>query len=152
MQYKITDDESEASAMYKQLRAAEEGAVSQPGGKDGRGRKKVEELHSELDDSRRENGRMAASMEERERAAQHAYRERDEMAQLLAQRSAELEAAQAFLPRSESVSDSDIVELVEAPDYEIMQAVTIVAESFDGAHRIAASPETYAAKRKVKVL
>ncbi|VDC07270.1 unnamed protein product [Peniophora sp. CBMAI 1063] len=150
MQYKITDEVDEARAMYKQLRAAEEGAVSQPGCKDERGRKEVEELHRELDDLRRENVRMAASLAERERAAQHACRERDEMAQLLAQRSAELEAAQAFLPRSESVSDSDVVELVEALNYEIMQAATTVAESFDGAHRVAVPPETYATELKAK--
>ncbi|VDB95853.1 unnamed protein product [Peniophora sp. CBMAI 1063] len=103
-------------------------------------------LRQELVESRREREKLAHLVGERDRALRHVTQERDSFAKLLASRTAELDAAQAFLPAADSVTDTHAIELVQALNYEISQAATVLVESLDDeSRRLPISEKLYVA-------
>lgn len=125
----------EARALYAQLEASQEERRPDTGEDSCTLREEVAALRDDLNNARRENARMSAALAERDRVCQHAQRERDEMSTLLSQRSAELEAAQGFLPSTESIADTEVIQMVDALNYEIAQTATTLADSFEGVTR-----------------
>ncbi|KZV77360.1 hypothetical protein PENSPDRAFT_747090 [Peniophora sp. CONT] len=92
----------------------------------------VAALRQELEESRREREKLATELAERDRALRHVLQERDGLSKLLASRTAELDAAQAFLPGADTITDTHAIGLVQALNYEISQAATVLADSFEG--------------------
>ncbi|KZV77358.1 hypothetical protein PENSPDRAFT_660569 [Peniophora sp. CONT] len=133
LQRSLTHRVGEARALYVQLEASTE--EKQPSTQDSASdlKEEIAALREDLDSARRENARMSAALADRERACQHAQRERDDMVKLLSQRSAELDAAQAFLPSTESITDTEVIQLLDSLNYEIVQAATSLSDSFEGA-------------------
>jgi hypothetical protein len=69
------------------------------------------------------------------RVVEGAHRDQAAMADMLAKRTAELEAARSFFPQAESVTDTRVVELVQELNYEIAQTAACLAEAYDHVER-----------------
>ncbi|KZV63946.1 hypothetical protein PENSPDRAFT_669357 [Peniophora sp. CONT] len=91
----------------------------------------MEALRQELAASKQECKRLAGSLIEKERFLHHVAQERDSLSKLLKTRTDELEAAQAYLPAANSFTDTHILGLVHDLNYEILQASTSLADSFE---------------------
>ncbi|KAI0031111.1 hypothetical protein K488DRAFT_71650 [Vararia minispora EC-137] len=85
----------------------------------------MKELEAEL-------RRAKTAAEVQRQFAESARRRHEDAVELLGRRTVELDVAQTFLPIVETVTDTHIVRLVKELNYEISQAATSLAESYEG--------------------
>lgn len=88
-------------------------------------------LREELAKTKQQQQALTLTIEERDAALRSLNRERTALSKLLEARSAELDAAQAFLPTPDTVADAHIIELVNGLNYEIANASATLAYSFE---------------------
>jgi hypothetical protein len=92
----------------------------------------VDELEHCMKDLEGELSKIKLATEVHQRCAETARRDQMAAKELLARRTAELEAAQAFMSPIETVTDTHIVELVRELNYEATQLATTLAEFYEG--------------------
>ncbi|KZV77328.1 hypothetical protein PENSPDRAFT_645580 [Peniophora sp. CONT] len=126
------------------------------------------ELEKAKRDLRAERGRLQAMAVERDRlrnelsdsnnALEHERRTRAAAEDMLSKRTAELEAANAFLPATETITDTQIMDLVRDLNYEIAQSATTLAEAYENVSRAktqasqpSVQPEVQATLRLLKL-
>ncbi|KAI0310025.1 hypothetical protein OF83DRAFT_1088657 [Amylostereum chailletii] len=93
-----------------------------------------------LEDLQRELKQAKQTISERDREIAHLKREKKDVAELLERRTLELNAALAFFPASETVTDTQAMDFVKELNYEIMQVATALVDSYEPAMRIVPPP------------
>ncbi|KZV77326.1 hypothetical protein PENSPDRAFT_730623 [Peniophora sp. CONT] len=74
---------------------------------------------------------MRVTLAERDNALEHAQRTQAAAEALLLKRTIELDAAHALLPAAETVTDTQIIDLVGELNFEIAQMATVLSEAYE---------------------
>lgn len=94
----------------------------------------AERQHAKIQEEQLQS--LRAKLTERDNTLRSEQERRIAAEDLLAKRSAELDAANALLPAPESVTEAYIIELVQELNYEVAQAATTLSETYKGLPRV----------------